>query len=218
MALRTLPDIGAGEPLHEGSGRLQAAGRRRGQVEHAAAGREGLGTAAIAEQPIRAQALEATGEPRQQEAPDALSGREAPHLEGVVLPIIAPAEVDDAVLHSDETRMADGHPMGIAPEVRYHLLGACAGRLGIDDPLLPPEGIQPLDKRGGLLQRRCPRGNMELPLGEGGVEAIEILPAQDPREGAHGEQELPTPCRNPALLLGRQSTTRHETMHVEMLV
>jgi hypothetical protein len=39
MALRTLPDIGACEPLHEGSGRLQAAGRRRGQVEHAPAGR-----------------------------------------------------------------------------------------------------------------------------------------------------------------------------------
>ena len=61
MALRTLPDIGACEPLHEGSGRLQAAGRRRGQVEHATAGREGLGPAAIAEQPIMAQALEATG-------------------------------------------------------------------------------------------------------------------------------------------------------------
>ena len=114
--------------------------------------------------------------------------------------------------------MADGNPMGIAPEVRHHLLGACEGRLCIDDPLLPPEGIQPLAKRGGLLQRRCPRGKLELPLGEGGVEAIEILPTKDTREGAHGEQELPTPRRNPAVLLGHQSPTRHETMHVEMLV
>ena len=165
-----------------------------------------------------AQALEATREHMQQEAPDELGRREAHHLEGVALPIIAPAEVDDAVLHSDETLMADGNPMGIAPEVRHHLLGACEGRLGIDDPLLPPQGIQPLAKRGGLLQRRCPRGKLELPLGEGGVEAIEILPAKDPCEGAHGEQELPTPRRNPPVLLGHQSATRHETMHVEMLV
>ena len=60
-------------------------------MEHATAGREGLGPAAIAEQPIMAQALEATGEHMQQEAPDESSCREAHHLEGVVLPIIAPA-------------------------------------------------------------------------------------------------------------------------------
>jgi len=59
MALRTLPDIGAREPLHEGGGRLQGAGGRRGQMEHAPAGRQGLGTTAIAEQPVMAQALEA---------------------------------------------------------------------------------------------------------------------------------------------------------------
>src|SRR5262245_37353768 len=160
MALRTLPDVGACEPLHEGSGRLQGAEGRRGQVEYATAGRQGLGTAAIAEQPVMAQALEAPGEHMQQEAPDKLGCWEAHYLDGVVLPIIAPAEVDDAVFHSDETLMADGDPMRIAPEVRHHLLGASAGRLRINDPLLPPEGVQPLDKRGGLLQRRCPRGKV----------------------------------------------------------
>ena len=93
-------------------------------MEHTTTGREGLGTAAITEQPIMAQALEATGEHMQQEAPDELGSREAHHLDGVTLPIIAPAEVDDAVLHSDETLMADSDPMGRAPEVRHHLLGA----------------------------------------------------------------------------------------------
>ena len=59
MALRTLPDIGAREPLHEGGGRLQGPWKRRGHVEHASAGGQGLSTAPIAEQPVMAQALEA---------------------------------------------------------------------------------------------------------------------------------------------------------------
>jgi hypothetical protein len=165
-----------------------------------------------------AQALEAPGEHMQQETPDELGCREAHHLHGVALPIIAPAEVDDTVLQGDETFMADSDAMGIAPEVRHYLLGACKGWLGINDPLLLPEGVQPLDKRGGLRQRRCPRGKVELALGEGGMEAIEILPAKDPREGTHGEQELPMPRRKPPVLLGGQGATRDETMHVEMLV
>jgi hypothetical protein len=70
----------------------------------------------------------------------------------------------------------------------------------------------------GLLQGRCPRGKVQLPLGEGGVEAIEILPAKDPREGAYGEEELPARRGNPSVLLGSQGTACHETMYVEMLV
>jgi len=160
MALRTLPDIGACKPLHESRGRLQGSEGRWDQVEHATAGKQGLGTAAIAEQPVMAQALKAPGEHMQQEAPDELGGWEGHYLDGVALPIIAPAEVDATVLQSNETLLADGDPMGIAPEVRHHLLRACEGRLRINDPLLPPEGVQPLDKRGGLLQRRCPRGKV----------------------------------------------------------
>ena len=50
------------------------------------------------------------------------------------------------------------------------------------------------------------------------MEAVEILPAKDPGKGFDWEEELLTPRRNPSILLGRQSTACHETMHVEMLV
>lgn len=179
-ALRTLSDVGARAPLHESGGRLQGAWKRRGHVEHAPAGRQGLRTAPIAEQPVMAQALEAPGKPMQQEASDELDCREAHHLHGVALSIIAPAEVDDAVLQGDEALIAAGDAMGRAPEVRPHLLGAGEGWLGIDDPLLLPDRVQPWDKRGGLRERCRPRGTVQLPLGEGMVEAIEIFPAKDP--------------------------------------
>ena len=83
--------------------------------------------------------------------------------------------MDDAVLHSDETLMADGNPMGIAPEVRHHLLGACEGRLCIDDPLLPPEVSSHWPNVVGSSSDAVPAANWSA-LGEGGVEAIEILP------------------------------------------
>jgi len=57
MALRTLPDIGACKPLHESRGRLQGSEGRWDQVEHATAGKQGLGTAAIAEQYIEGREL-----------------------------------------------------------------------------------------------------------------------------------------------------------------
>jgi len=187
-------------------------------VEHATAGRQGLGTASIAEQPVMAQALEATGEHMQQEAPDELGGWEGHHLDRIAFPIIAPAEVGDAVLHSDETLLADGDPMGIAPEVRHHLLGAGEGRFSVDDPVLPPDDVQPLRKRGRLRKWSRPSSKLQLPLGEGVVEAVEIFPAKDSREGSDGEKELPPSRRNPAVFCCGQGAPCHETMHVEMLV
>jgi len=85
-----------------------------------------------------AQALEATGEHMQQEAPDELGSWEGHHLDGVALPVIAPAEMDDAVFQGHETLITDRNPMGIAPEIRHHLVGARKGWLGIDDPVLSP--------------------------------------------------------------------------------
>ena len=74
----------------------------RWDVEHPTAGGQGLGTAPIAREPVMAQALEAAGEHMQQEAPDELGGWEAHYLDRIALPIIAPAEVDDAVLQGHE--------------------------------------------------------------------------------------------------------------------
>ena len=151
-----------------------------GTVEHATAGSQGLGTAPIAEQPVMAQALEAAGEHMQQEAPDELGGWEGHHLDGIALPIIAPAEMDHAVLQGHETLIADRNPMRIAPEIRHHLLRASKGRLGIDDPVLPPERCPATAQTWRAPPAAPSPQQMQLPLGEGVVEAVEILPAKDP--------------------------------------
>ena len=216
MALRTLLEVGAREPLHQGAGRLQGPRRWRWGVERPTAGSQRLGTTPIAEHPVVAQALEASREDMQQEAPDELGHREDHHLDSIALPVIAPAEMHHVVLDGHETLIADRNPMRIAPEIRHHLLGASKGWLSIDDPVLAPQGVQPRPQRGWRTPApsRC-KG--QLPLGEGGVEPVEILPAKDPCEGFDWEEELP-PRGNPPVLLGGQGAAGHETMHVEMLV
>ena len=89
MALGTLLHVGAREALHQGMGRLQRTRRWREDVEHATAGGQGLGTAPMTEQPVMAQALEAAGEPMEQEAPDELGGWEGHHLDCSAVPIMA---------------------------------------------------------------------------------------------------------------------------------
>jgi hypothetical protein len=67
-------------------------------VEHPTAGGQRLGTTPIAEHPVVAQALEASREDMQQETPNELGRREDHHLDSIALPVIAPAEMDHAVL------------------------------------------------------------------------------------------------------------------------
>ena len=66
MALRTLLEVGAREPLHQGAGRLQGPRRWRWVLERPTAGSQRLGTTPIAEHPVVAQALEASREDMQQ--------------------------------------------------------------------------------------------------------------------------------------------------------
>jgi hypothetical protein len=208
VARGTLLAIDPREPLHQGAGRLPGSRWGRRDMAHTTAGGEGLGTAPIAEPPVVAQALQALGEDRQQEAPHALRGGQCPHLDGIALAIIAPAERDHAVLQGHEARMTDRDALRVAAEIRHHLLRPCEGWLGIADPVLPPHGLPPARKRGRLCQWGCPHGTVSLPVGEGVVEAIEILPAKDPREGADGEEELATRRRHPPVLLSGEGATR----------
>ena len=98
--------------------------------------------------------------------------------------------------------------MRIAPEIRHHLLGAAANAPGYDDPVLAP-GCPATAQTSWLRQRRRPRCKGQLPLGEGGVEPVEILLAKDPCEGFDWEEE-PSRRVNPPVLLGGQGAAGHE--------
>ena len=72
----------------------------------------------------------------QEEAADELVGVETHHLGLVAVGVVAPPEADVLPVELDETVVADGGLVGVAPEIGQHLAGAGERGLGIDHPVV----------------------------------------------------------------------------------
>ena len=145
-AARTAMRSRARQPAHKRGSRFDRA-RHRGELgEECATAREFLGATSIAQDAIMAQALQAVGEGMEEEASDALLGRQRHDHVPIPVAIIPPTEVDQPILQGHQALVADGHAMRIATQVGHHLLRRRKRGLGIDDPVLTPELIEPLLK------------------------------------------------------------------------
>src|SRR5215467_8987792 len=76
----------------------------------------------------------------EQEAPDKLARAER-HCAVSRLPaaVILVAEGHAALIESNEATVRDGDAMGVAGEIGEHCFRPGEGRLGVDEPFLPPE-------------------------------------------------------------------------------
>src|SRR3954465_13461162 len=98
-------------------------------------------SAAAGEQPIVADAVEPLGQDVKQETPDELVGGErhpaiaCPPVAAVILV----AEGDAAVVESEEAAVRDRDAVGVTGEIGEHRLRPGEGRLGVDEPVLPPQ-------------------------------------------------------------------------------
>ena len=79
--------------------------------------------------------------------------------------------------------------MRIAAEVLEHRGGAGEGTFGVDDPVGAAELIEPRGEGDGLGQGREGAGEAERALGEGAAEGVEVLAAEDGRQGADGKEK-----------------------------
>ncbi len=125
------------------------------------AARERLGATAIGEQAEVADALEAGGHDVEQEAAQEFLGRQCHDLRAMVIGVVAPTEVDDAVVQGQDSLVADRDAMGVAAEVGEHLCGAAEGWLGVDHPGRAVQGAQQGARCGGLLDVRLLLGRTE---------------------------------------------------------
>src|SRR3954471_22546871 len=88
-----------------------------------------------------ADAVKSLGQDVKQEAPDELVGSKG-HCAISRLPVAAivlVAEGDAALVEGKQAAVCDGDAVGIAGEIGEHRLGPGKGRLGIDEPVLPPQ-------------------------------------------------------------------------------
>ena len=70
---------------------------------------------------------------------------------GAVATVILGAEGDAAFVERDQPTVRDGDPVGVA-QIGEHGLWAGEGRLGEDDPLLPPDGRQVVEEGAPVAQ------------------------------------------------------------------
>ena len=125
-----------GEQLREG-----VVGRARAQVLPAKT--EGLRAIAVGEESEVADFDEAEGEDVEQETADKFHHLQTHHLEAFVVPRVPPAEADPILGEAHQSAVGEGQAVGITSQILEYVLGAVQGRLGVDDPLLLVEWIEP---------------------------------------------------------------------------
>jgi hypothetical protein len=157
---------------------------RRGDEELAQAG-ELMRAHGVGQESVMADADEAAGQDVKEKATEEGGGVEGGESGGVAVGAALPAEGDLAVGQRDEPLIGEGDPIAIAAPVGEHPLRAGGGGLAVHDPLLPRGLLEPAT--GGPV--RCLR---KLLLAEGLFKRAQQLAAEDPREHAHGQEEVAT--------------------------
>ena len=126
---------------------LGAVARRLRHIKQFAAALQFLGTMAIGQQTVVANANEATGQNMHEKPPDELTGIKGHGLSSTILPVVFPGEGHLAVFDFEETMVGDGDAMGIAPKIIEHFLRTAKGRLDVDHPFFPLADSNQLLKR-----------------------------------------------------------------------
>src|SRR5262250_3804595 len=96
----------------------------------------------IGKEAVVTNAVEPAGQDVQEESPDEFVGREGHGFLLIVVAIVPPTEFHLTVFDVDDPMVGNGYPMGVAANVIHHLLWSGEGRLGVDDPLEVPHGIE----------------------------------------------------------------------------
>jgi hypothetical protein len=117
------------------------------------------GTAAIGQEPERADADKAARQDVEQETAQELLRTERHHSLLISVGIILPVESNLVVLKGHEAMVGDGHAMGVAGEIAEHMMRTAAGGLGVDNPVLTEQGTQ--ERAEGLLVGERLKGSGE---------------------------------------------------------
>src|SRR5918993_5374607 len=106
--------------------------------------------------------------------------------------------------------------MCVAPEVSEDGVCATKGRLGIDDPVGLEKRIDEGAPGGAITQILAATGEIELVPVVRASERRDKFPAKDTTEDLHGEEEARVLRMDPPLMIEREPSRWHHTMHVRM--
>src|SRR5688500_3566339 len=107
--------------------------------------------------------------------------------------------------------------MSVAREISEHLLWAFERSLRIDHPLSSTQRCESRPKLRHILDRRQLIEEPKLAVCVQTLEAFEKEPPEQPREHAHGEEEVVS-ARHPSCAARTGAATRHDAMHMWMMI
>src|SRR5438105_5190822 len=117
----------------------------------------------------------------QQETPDELIRLQRQGLGAAVMLVVFVLKRDLAVFERDQSVIGDRDSMGIAAQIREHLLGAAEGRLSVDHPLGLAKRFQVGSEAGRVAQRLQFGEELEPALVESLLERLEEQAAKQAR-------------------------------------
>src|SRR5215468_2823819 len=118
---------------------------------------------------------------------------------------------------ADQAGVGNRDTVGVATEIGQHLFWATEGWLGVDDPLDPPQLIEPAGEGGGIGEAGQHAEEAEPAGCEGHVELGQEEAAEEPGEHAHRQKEAGA-TGDPAGAVEREATTRHDAMDMSVKV
>ena len=110
----------------------------------------------------------------------------------------------------------DGDAMGVAGEIREHLIGTGERGFGVDHPFDPTERLEERTERIGIMKRGILGEELKRAVGVHGGKPLAHQSAEQPREHLDGEKEARL-ARYPAPPVRREAATRHDAMNVGMM-
>ena len=188
---------------------------RRG-AEQRAREREARGATRVGEKARLPNADEATRQDVLHEAPEKLHRGQRHRAPLIAVGVVLPLKGHVLAIEGEQPVVADRDAMGVAPEVAQHGGRPTEGRLRVDDPVGLEERIDegvPLRRIAEVLGAA---GEVEVAAVVGATQRRDKLPAKDPTEDLHGQEEARVLRPNPALVIGRQAAGGHDAVDMRM--
>ena len=130
--------------------------------------------------------------------------------------VVLPPECDALSIKCQQAVIGDGDAMGIATKIPKHSLRPAERRFGVNDPILAKQSAQECGEPSRVSQRFEWTIQAQLVPAIEPAEAGNILASEDAAEDPHRQEERVSRA-NPAGVIRRKSSRRHDTMHVGMV-
>ena len=111
--------------------------------------------------------------------------------------------------------IGDSDSVGVSGEVLEHLLGPAEGRLGMDNPIFVPYGLEPGLPDFGMLEVSKSSVKLELMVFEGALQLGKKLTAEQSAHDANRQKE-PVPTAPPPFAVADTPHARDDAVQVRM--